>query len=343
MTGIQAVDIGIRPYEDADEARVLDLLDDALGGGPAGRRTADLFRWKHIENPFGRSMMLVAESDGRIVGLRAFMRWGFLSGSRVLRAVRAVDTATHPDHQGRGIFSKLTREALECLQVDTDLVFNTPNDKSLPGYLKLGWVEVGTIPISIRVKKPVAFARGIRSVRSTEQPSGEAPEVHAEKAGVLLRDDDAVGELLEDARSVEARLHTPVDLAFLRWRYGDAPLLDYRAIGEWSGDRLRGVVFFRLRPRGELWELAVADVITAPGDRACRRRLLRGAVAAAAADHAMSIVPVGSSARGAFTRAGFVKSRRGVLMVTRLLKPGLTPDPRSIDSWAPTLGTLEVF
>ena len=150
-------------------------------------------------------------------------------------------------------------------------------------------------------------------------------------------------ELLEDARAVEPRLHTPVDLAFLRWRYGDAPLLDYRAIGEWSGDRLRGLVFFRLRPRGELWELAVADVITAPGDRACGRRLLRGAVAAADADHAMSIVPVGSSVRGAFTRAGFVPSRRGVLLVTRILQPGIAPDPRSRDSWAPTLGTLEVF
>jgi hypothetical protein len=120
-------------------------------------------------------------------------------------------------------------------------------------------------------------------------------------------------------------------------------LLDYRAIGEWSGDRLRGLVFFRLRPRGELWELAVADVVTAPGDRSCARRLLRAVVAACRADHAMSIVPAGSSIRGAFARAGFVATRRGVLLVTRVLQPGITPDPRSLDSWAPTLGTLEVF
>jgi GNAT superfamily N-acetyltransferase len=340
---MHAVDIGIRPYEDADEARVLGLLDDALGGGPAGRRTAELFRWKHMENPFGRSMMLIAEADGRIVGLRAFMRWRFRSGSRVLSAVRAVDTATHPDHQGRGIFSRLTREALEILKDDSDLVFNTPNDKSLPGYLKLGWVEVGTIPTSIRVMRPLAFARGVRSVRSTEQPSREAPEVYAEKAVDLLRDEEAVRGLLEDARSTEARLHTPVDLPFLRWRYADAPLLDYRAIAASSGGRLRGVVFFRLRPRGELWELAVADVITARGDRSGARRLVRAAVSACQADHAMSIVPAGSSVRGAFARAGFVPSRRGVLMVTRLLQPEIDPDPRSIDSWAPTLGTLEVF
>jgi GNAT superfamily N-acetyltransferase len=333
----------IRPYVDADEPGVLGLLDDALGGGPTGRRTAELFRWKHVQNPFGRSMMLVAEADDRIVGLRAFMRWRFRSGARDVSAVRAVDTATHPDHQGRGIFSSLTREALDILEADTDLVFNTPNDKSLPGYLKLGWVEVGTVPSSVRVQRLFAFARGVRTVRSMGRPSRRAPLVRAEKAADALRDEEAVGELLRDASAFEPRLHTAVDLAFLRWRYADAPLLDYRAIGESSGGRLRGLVFFRLRPRGELWELAVADVITAPGDRACARRLLRAVVQACPADHSMTLVPAGSWLRSASSRAGFLPSRRGVLLTTRPFRPDVIPDPRSLDSWALTLGTLEVF
>ena len=77
--------------------------------------------------------MLVAEADGRIVGLRAFMRWEFAAGDRRFRAVRAVDTATHPDYQGQGIFSRLTLEALDALRDQADFVFNTPNEKSLPG------------------------------------------------------------------------------------------------------------------------------------------------------------------------------------------------------------------
>jgi len=94
---------------------VLDLLGLTLGVGPAGRRPAEFFRWKHLENPFGPSLMLVAEADGRLVGLRAFMRWRFAAGDRQLRAVRAVDTATHPDYQGMGVFSRLTRAALDAL------------------------------------------------------------------------------------------------------------------------------------------------------------------------------------------------------------------------------------
>jgi GNAT superfamily N-acetyltransferase len=106
-----ATQLDVRPYEDADEPRVLELLSASLGAGPSGDRSAAFFRWKHLENPFGRSVLLVAEADGGIVGLRAFLRWRLRAGHRELSAVRAVDTATHPEFQGRGIFSRLTRAA----------------------------------------------------------------------------------------------------------------------------------------------------------------------------------------------------------------------------------------
>ena len=134
MSGVELrASVDVRPYRDDDEASVLDLLAVTLGGGPAGRRPADFFRWKHLENPAGRSFMLVAELAGQIVGFRAFMRWRFQADGAELRAVRAVDTATHPDHQGKGIFSTPTLRALDELRGETDLVFNTPNAASLPG------------------------------------------------------------------------------------------------------------------------------------------------------------------------------------------------------------------
>ena len=156
----------IRPYVAEDEPAVLELLVGALGEGPSGQRTSDFFRWKHLENPFGESLLLVAELGGEIVGLRAFLRWGFTLGDRSLRAVRAVDTATRQDQRGKGIFSTLTKAALAELRTDTDLVFNTPNGSSRPGYLKMGWQEVGRVPVWLKVRRPVAFARGLRSATS---------------------------------------------------------------------------------------------------------------------------------------------------------------------------------
>ncbi len=255
--------VDVRPYDDADEAAVLDLLNASLGGGPAGSRPAEFFRWKHLENPFGRSFMLVAETDGRIVGLRAFMRWEFMARDRRFRAVRAVDTATHPDHQGRGIFSKLTLEALDALRDQADFVFNTPNEQSLPGYLKMGWRVVGRVPIRVRVRRPVRFATHARSWR-TEDLAGDVPVVRAPLAADLL--DERIDGLLV-SRERPRGIATPRDGAYLRWRYGAAPLLDYRAVATGGGGHVDGLAIFRVRPRGALVEATVAETIVRGGDR----------------------------------------------------------------------------
>ena len=105
--------------------------------------------------------MWVATDGDKIVGLRAFMRWEFVRGGEVLHAVRAVDTATHPDYQGKGLFTAMTMHGLDVIKDDgIDFVFNTPNDKSRPGYLKMGWQEVGKLPVAIRVAGPRAAREG---------------------------------------------------------------------------------------------------------------------------------------------------------------------------------------
>ena len=252
--------VDVRPYEDRDEEAVLRLLEASLGGGPAGSRPAAFFRWKHLENPFGRSYLLVAEAEDRIVGLRAFMRWRFAAGDRTLRAVRAVDTATHPEFQGKGVFSLLTRRALEDLRDQADLVFNTPNEKSLPGYLKMGWQVVGSIPIYVRVRRPARFVRHAWASRRAEAGAAIPRKVDATPAGEAL-DATAVEELLR-AGEPFAGISTQRTIEYLRWRYGDAPLLDYRAASEPG----RALAIFRVRPRGALVEATVSELIVRPGD-----------------------------------------------------------------------------
>ena len=97
----------IRRMVDADRPSVLDLLGTSLGWAD-DERSSQLFAWKHVDNPFGPSPGWVAVADGEIVGVRLFMRWRFRRGTTTVSAVRAVDTATHPDHRGRGLFTALT-------------------------------------------------------------------------------------------------------------------------------------------------------------------------------------------------------------------------------------------
>lgn len=334
------VAIDVRPYRDADEPAVLALLDASLGGGPGGRRPVEFFRWKHLRNPFGRSYALVAEHDGRVVGFRTFMRWRFVIDGLAVRAVRAVDTATHPEHQGQGIFRRLTLAALEDLRTDTDLVFNTPNAKSLPGYLKMGWERVGEVPIRVRIRRPLRFAREVRTRDDVAAPVRPAPDVSAPPASEVLADDRMLQPLLPDAPA--GRLATDRSPAYLRWRFGEAPLLDYRAATVGDPSSPEAIAIFRVRPRGRLWETTVAEVLAAPGDAGSARRALGAAARAAGVDHVTCSFPEGSAGRRAARAAGFLPSPGGMTLVANPLRP-IGVDPLRPSSWALALGDLEVF
>ena len=329
-------DISVRPFRDEDEPAVLELLLASLGGGPTGERSAEFFRWKHVRNPFGRSFMLVAESESSVVGLRAFMRWRFDGAGGTVRAVRAVDTATHPEFQGRGVFSRLTREALAALEGSVDLVFNTPNQKSGPGYLKLGWQRVGRIPVSLRPR--------LRALRPGSPAGSAPPPVRASAAAEVLADEGEIGELLAGQEAPDGRLHTRRDAAYLRWRYADVPGLAYLAVRDEAAGRLRGVAIFRLRSRRRRWECSLAELLVAPGDRAGARRLLAKVRAACGgADHVAALFPPRSTVAAAARNRGYLRVPYGPTLMVRLLGGRVRPDPTLRSSWALSLGDVEVF
>ena len=128
-------------YED-DINEVVSLIREGLDRACTER----FFRWKHLENPFGKSYGLVATDDGKIVGLRMFMFWKFHNKSqdRTLTAIRPVDTVVNTHYRGKGLFKQLTLKGLEACKGKFDMVFNTPNENSLPGYLKMGWEQKRT-------------------------------------------------------------------------------------------------------------------------------------------------------------------------------------------------------
>jgi GNAT superfamily N-acetyltransferase len=332
--------LDVRPYSDKDELAVLELLDASLGGGPAGSRSPAFFRWKHVSNPFGRSYAILAEHGDRVVGFRTFMRWRFVVDGTPVSAVRAVDTATHPDYQGQGIFRRLTLAAIDELRADTDLVFNTPNEQSLPGYLKMGWQRVTDVSIQLRIRRPLRFARGVRSLDELHAEVGTAPTVSAPTAASVLADGDAMAPLLPAARPGQLATDRSVD--YLRWRYGEAPLLDYRAVAVGDRSRPDSIAIFRVRPRGRLWETTVAEVLTVPGDVWSARRALTAAARAAVVDHVTCSLPSGSEARRGLRRAGFMPSPEGLTLVANPLRP-MPVDPLRPSTWAFALGDLEVF
>ena len=338
----------LRPLAGDDEPAVLALLGAALAGGPTGERTSAFFRWKHMDNPFGRSYGLVATDDetGQLIGVRLFLRWQLRAGTTTVPAVRAVDTATHPDHQGRGIFTKLTLRALDDLDTEgVALVFNTPNAASKPGYLKMGWQEVGDLPVRLRPVRPLRVLRGVAAGagQSAVTEVGEPIASRLALAGDVLRSRrHEVEDLLEAADAAPTGcLHTDRSFDYLDWRYAAPPGMDYRAIPIERQGLLVGLGLGRLRRRGGLTELTLSEVLVRPGDTASARSVLRGA-ALAGVDHVAAMLdPIGLGAVG--LRAGYIRvPRHGLTLVTNPRR-WLALDPTRPDAWRLTLGDLEVF
>ena len=266
--------------------------------------------------------MWIAVDGDRIAAFRTLMRWEFVRGGEVLHAVRAVDTATDPDYQGRGLFRALTQHGLEEVRAEgVDFVFNTPNDQSRPGYLKMGWREVGRLPAAVRFSGPSGALAAIRS------------RVPADRWSLPLD----VGEPVHDwlaRRGPDGRWPEPVDVrevrtnadeTFLAWRFG-TDLLGYRVVDD--GD---AAIIVRARRRGGAVELAVVAEF---GERGATDRLAGRAAKEAGADYAIRLgQPQMSSGFNRLPGGGPVLTWRGVG------DAGMPP----LSNWAVSLGDIELF
>jgi len=205
----------IREANTKDTPEIVNVLKLSLGEQDLPL-SESIWNFKHRENPFGNSLVFVAEEDNTIIGVRAFMRWEWRMEDNTYKAFRAVDTATHPSHQGKGIFKKLTLRAVDDAMVNgDDFIFNTPNDQSRPGYLKMGWVQVDKIKVALRPAYNSFWKFSSKNINYSVN-------------------NHCTSEVLEqlciewnERLSSNKTLYTPKTAKFLRWRYEKNPLQRY--------------------------------------------------------------------------------------------------------------------
>ena len=313
----------IRPSNPSDIPNIIKLLKTSLGESLMPK-SESYWQWKHINNPFGVSPVWVAEEDGQIIGVRAFMQWQWKKGDQIYRAIRAVDTATDPKHQGKGIFKKLTLGLLEqCEAEGIDLVYNTPNNQSKPGYLKMGWEEVGKLPIQISIKKPIRIAiakiKGDLKTEFLELPNPH--DYHLEEA---LNDFDFKFEPSSEWKS-------KYTLDYLKWRYQQIPIIPY-----YAHFNSKSCIIFRLKSGSLGVELRICEVF---GNERSVEELLDEIYYQNDFDY-MSI-----SGFEPVKLPGILKQNKnlGPDVTVRTLAEKELDEFRGFKNWHPALGDLEVF
>jgi GNAT superfamily N-acetyltransferase len=265
--------------------------------------------------------MLVAEGEGRVAGFRAFMRWRLQGpGEVMLNCVRAVDTATHPDFQRRGIFRDLTLAGIDRATAEgTDLIFNTPNEKSGAGYLQMGWTEIGSVGLM-----GMPALRVLRNKRAEEWSPAPSMQVSAVSDESLER---AVVHIARGARG----WRTPRSPEYLRWRFGAHPTAQYLI---YADERGAGIARANLR-RGRR-ELVMSEL---GGSSGPIRRLRR----ASRPDYVVAWFSAVSPERRLALGAGLlpIPGKRALTLMARPLRP--MEHDFSWRQWDLSFGDLELL
>jgi L-malate glycosyltransferase len=235
---------------DVQPAEALELMKVSLGkGSERAPRTIEFFRWKHLANPFGRSyaLGLREQADSSLTALRLFQRWSLTHGEERLSSVRAVDTSTHPGHQRRGLFSFLTRTGLRDLASEgVDLVFNTPNKNSLPGYLKMGWELVCFLPVRARLLSPFNTRNG--------------KHVPLDWDSLIARYSAERISRFVNFTSCSHKIQIDKSLEYLKWRYTGHPSIAYSFQVLEKDSELKAFAIWCETSRGRFRELAICEV-----------------------------------------------------------------------------------
>jgi GNAT superfamily N-acetyltransferase len=211
----------IRPSTEEDVPSIVELLKLSLGE-TLMPKSVSFWKWKHLFNPFGPSRVLLAFEKEKLVGVRAFMHWEWRHRDMIFKSVRAVDTATHPEFYGKGIFKILTLSLTEkCENEGVNFIFNTPNKMSMPGYLKMGWQKNGRMKIWVRPL--LQFGDGDKNFEPTEFANNH--------------------ELQNLLNFPSNHLVTNRSVEFLNWRYTQNPNFKY-----YQFNNPDGIGIYRLKP-----------------------------------------------------------------------------------------------
>jgi GNAT superfamily N-acetyltransferase len=107
----------------------------------------EYLRWLYVENPAGVVLGMNAWQGDALAGHYAVVPIKASSDSGIHRAALSLNTATHPDHKGRGLFTRLAERTFALAKDDgVSEIIGIANSSSMPGFVsRLGFTACGPL------------------------------------------------------------------------------------------------------------------------------------------------------------------------------------------------------
>lgn len=332
----------VREASASDDAAIAELFRVVFGFD----RGAEHQNWKFRDNPAGAPIIAVAEANDRIVGQYALWPTHLRLGSERVLGAQSLDTMTHPEYRGQGMFTVLAEECMRYAAArGVEALYGFPNDNSQPGFVrKLDWDCTGSVPMWVRPLK-------ISVHRRTPSWAGAAADMAAR---LLPRGRTGTFELSHGASPPEnlegllALWHAQKGLcrvdrspAQYLWRFAPAAGMRYQYVCAHRSGRLAGMGIWGIDIRNGnavLAELLAVDAAAAEGvlSAIVRSTVTSGCPLMLAISSRATLAPV-------LIRCGFVRSGSIPFIVRKLTARTLGANVHSHSNWDLFGADLDTF
>lgn len=273
---------------------------------PQARMDRELYKWKHIDNPSGPSIVGWCENSAReVVGFRALWSQGLVHDGKGYLGFQPCDTATKREYRGSGVFARLFDISMQyAVKNGGDAIFNFPNRFSFPLYRKLGWSE----PHGVRRFMRVVNVSNILS-RNEDWRRGFVPDL---KNVTPRRINFSGMRYSPHSRHLSVKINEEI----LDWRFNRHPRFTYDATRSSANE----LSVFRLGHRGLIREAEFAFVSSRGGES------LREASNALRSSHEVDCISIVANNRSSL-RAGFVPVPSSINFVRKIISSNLVRVP----------------
>ncbi|WP_132057322.1 GNAT family N-acetyltransferase [Halorussus amylolyticus] len=212
-------------------------------------------QWRYFGPYADDEYFVVARENGRLVGFLPCMTFPIRANGEDELALQPAGLFVHPDHRGRGVFTRLTERLVErCADAEPSVFFNFPTDAAVHGFEKHGWQVAKEVPSYFRIQNPGAVLRhrghdmgatataAFRAASTAYFDECRRFGSSACDATVTRHSDVPAADLASlYAEDPPREIHVPRDPTFYRWRY-DAPGWNYAAYVVRDGGPVAGAV-----------------------------------------------------------------------------------------------------
>lgn len=271
----------IRPYRVGDEKEIVDLLKFVFPRWAELDNALDDWMWRYQDYPI-KSSITVAEYNGHIVGAFHDFNLNLKIGKNIELSAIAGNTVVHPDHQGKGIYAKLSELIRNRREGKIKFTIWHTHNKTVLNKSKREGLPMFPHKISFMVR--------VKQVDSNNKAKNMNDKLIKKIGYNLLDSINKVNDLLEiyelkklndvrinDVHGFDESINTFWDTIkgnynfiyernsqYLNWRYGSNRGGKYIIKKAISGDKILGYIVLEIRQSDGYKEGYIADVLALP-------------------------------------------------------------------------------